>query len=876
MISLLLCSFFLLLLIQHASVYADYFAISQADMDYCKRTIGGDDGYNALVSYFNSSGITVNHGGYGGGDPNTMKPTTINTWDTGIYSSGFFTCVALDDTYPQYASNDICPPGTPDSICAAFYELHPQYNVCPTRTPDGVCVPPVGLSPVSYISCSCAGVCVRASNTFYDYQNYNPPNGYYAKNTWSTCICHPDYYGERCQYKKGPDDIKRLAAGLIDIRDFPYLPWYPTVGEQYVWLTYKHATMNYDSTYTPHTESATTFDTVMPTLSGQTMWLFGQTWNSKGLDYAQTTWSWPGSAHSCPYGMILVASYGTGLPNNNNLWSGFNTANDAYLHYYGITRDREHFVCMCDSTQGSHGCSGQGNCRAIVNGQDVNFNLVYNTATGFVTMSISDTSLFPPSIGKFPTAFWAQNSPDIMLPDHWSVCECYPDFDGMYCEIDNRNQAVCDNKGIYIDTITDPNANKWDEPGDCICVNGARHFYIGGTPPAPDNVIGPLHQSNVLTGYNRTNFFYRLSTDRIHPVRRQHVCLDDKDITICNNRGVYNSIYKSGIDVSTTKQTDIQVGCECFLFQDAARTILYDRTKVTSAYLASLNNPANRTLRENIAGGTYCETSCRISKCNNHGTCKYQLRSQYFQQYSGLSSPTFYFNWDMYRATGKQKITLNPASSLMFWPTEDTTPKPDFVSDLVISDVCDCDDGWSGDQCQHNVASNSTCNEFALSATTDLITCKGACNPAISFYNDTLARCIGLCPNMTAFDPYDPYTSDTSGIGQVCGGPTRGTCNGFDGRSLTCTCKPGFINPEAGCNLSVCPRVRNQMCNGRGTCKPQTLVTGVGIGRSVYRCECQDGWKGEACEIQDRTGGDKCNSNTQQSYNRENLDWPIL
>lgn len=886
LLSLLLLVFLSL----HALAKADYYSISTDDIGKCRQLVGGTDTFNALVGYFSYPGITINHGGYGGGDPNTQQSTSVNTWYTGVYHNGLFTCVLIDDTYINAAS-----------------------VYCPTKTPDGVCVPSIDTSPISYTSCSCGGICLKASTSFYDHQNYKPPNGDYSSYTWSTCVCHPDYYGERCQYQKRPDDIKRLAAGLIDIRDFPYLPWYTTPFEQSVWLGLKQLTMNYASTYTPNSDYViSSYIQGKPdpvTLSGQIMWSFAKTQVARGLDYANTVWAWPGSAQSCPYGMIVEASYGYNFfllsyldysPNPpyvynqgqqylfNDIPSSFGSLNDAYMYYYGKSAQRQHFTCMCDATRGSDGCSGQGNCRSIQNGQDVHLQYTFSSDGGFPhqkyasVASIDDKSLHPPT-PAFPSAFWRDGHGDpywgysnsLLVPSSWSLCECYPDFYGIYCEIDLRNASVCNNKGTYFDVLTGPNANKWDEPGDCTCSNGAIHFWDTGVAVVPSNYQGL--PPGKLTGYNRTDFFYRLSIDRVNPSRRRQVCIDDKDYTVCNARGVFNSIYVLGVNKTTARQSSYQIGCECFLYTDVSRTQIYPRTQVINANINILNN---RTLRENIAGGQYCETSCRISKCNNHGTCQYIQRSTYFQTYGQLDnqlggSPVqFYYQWDMLRDGGA--LTIDASATGYFWPTEDSRPKNDYISDLVISDVCQCDDGWSGNNCQHNVASGVNCNGFGLAGSSNTSSCANLCDLTRSFYNDTLARCIGLCPVMKSLDPSDPLITDTSGIGQPCGGPTRGTCSGFDGISKTCVCNPGFTNPEQGCNLSICPRVRGQVCNGMGTCKPQSLVTSAGIGKPVYRCECAIGWKGEACEIQDRTGDYKCNSNTQQSYNRENLDWPIL
>ena len=888
----------LLLLILHASVVnADYWSISQDDMNKCKSDIGGETNYNKLMAYFNSSGVTINHGGNGGGDVNTKISTLVNFWETGSYQDGVFTCASLEKINPSLASTS-----------------------CPTRTAEGACVPMEIVSPLSYISCSCNGICLTASllQSSNKYHNYKPPNNAFLSNSWATCVCHPDYYGERCQYKKGPDDIKKLTQGEINIKDFPYLPWYTTPLERYLWLSMKETTMNYDATYTPKSESRTSAAVAgsppLPTLDIQNMWSVARTQVARKNDYASTIWSWPGSAHSCPYGMkisdplwgydLQVYSYLDYTPNPpfttlggryvyfNDIPSSFGSVNDAYMYYFIKSLQRQHFTCMCDPSQGSNGCSGGGGeCISVANGQDTNLKYQFNSGSGFTTsatFSIDDTSLFPP-FADFPRPFWRAGlgNPQllpftgslwdnaILTPSAWSICECYPDFAGIYCEIDNRNQAVCDGKGTYKDTLTASNANRWDDPGDCTCEGGTRHIWDTGTPPAPNDKYGTNQEPNLLKGYVRPNFFYRRSTDRFTPTRRRNVCLEDKDVTVCNNKGIYNSVYKTIIDPTIGASVQTTIGCECFLFKNLANGTVYDRTLVKNANIEMLNS--NAALRENIAGGVYCETSCRKSKCNNNGICRFQSRTSYVQSLISQGY-TLGFDWDV---LGKKQ---NLTSTTGYLPTQDTTPKTDYnpttmgFADIVVSDTCDCDDGWDGPQCQHNVASGSNCNGFAKFGvnTASLLSCKDACDPNRSFYNDTLARCIGLCPKMTSLDILDPLTTDTSGIGQECGGPSRGTCSGFDGISKTCECKPGFTNPEQGCNLSVCPRVRGQMCNGKGTCELQGLVTSPSIGRGVYRCKCDIGWKGDACEIPDRVGDDKCNSNTQQAYNRESLDWPVV
>lgn len=888
---LLLLLLFLVSLLHAKLVFVDseYVSISQGDLDFCRSAIGGDFVYQALLVYFKRAGITINHGGLGA----SYRYDTVNYWNINdIYTAGLYTtCLDPATLYNAYKSE--CP------SCIA---------ISPNPVPN-------------YASCSCNGVCVRAVQSDYRYENYKNPGDLSTQTpTWSTCTCHPDYYGERCQYKKSVTDIKRLAQGLIDIRDFPFLPWYTTPDEKSQWLYLKQTTVSYDQTYTPHSEGVysqyvTGNNAYIPQTTGSRMWSMAQTQIMRGLDNAHTIWAWPGSSHSCPFGMTIGASYGSNVPaiqeldysSNPSLTYiqappdevlaiqtslrqlhssvpdySFSDLNEVYLYYYGIARQRQHFTCMCDATRGSDGCSGQGLCRLIRNHQDVDLDFSFSSGTTGSDVGkyasfihISDTNLHPP-IPEFPKTFWRTdqvpynhswgNANMRMVPSEWSTCECYPDFDGIYCEIDNRNQNVCGGNGIYKDTLVGPNVNQWDDPGDCMCIGASAPYWSTPTPPPPVNDFP-------LMGYTRSTF-YRRSTDRTKPIRKQFLCIEDKDVTQCKSKGIYNSVYLRYV-TSQSQEVFNTIGCECFLFQDATMKIPYTNTFVNSANLGLIN--PNRAMRENIAGGVYCETTCRKSKCNNHGTCKYQLRSEWRQTQLSLNRQVL-LNWDMHLSP-RHRVFDSPTG---FWPTEDITQDLDNPKhyDLVVSDICECDEGWTGPQCQQNADSKPNCDGFAINnplIAVDLLSCKDACDPDRSFYNDTLARCIGKCPLMTAFDAQDPITNDKSVIGKECGGASRGTCTGFDGRSKICECKPGFTNPEQGCNLSVCLRVRGQMCNGKGTCELQKLVTSPSIGRDVFRCRCDVGWKGDACDIPDRTGSDdKCNSNTQHVYNRDGIDWSVV
>lgn len=783
---------------------------------------------------------------------------------------------------------------------------------------SGALNPSVVTYNSAFSSCSCNGKCILAKNNgivgnTWNIWQYSPPLGRKATSgSWPTCLCHDDWYGERCQYHKTPYDIAGLVAGNISIENFPFLPWYQTQEERNNWLQGQAKLLDYSGNTLPIREdypsahdqlqangirsfgqSIFSNITGMKDLSGNYMWANAKSVVARQQD-SKTIWAWPGYKQSCPYGMI---AYGTYVGDFTDLFWRYYNDMESISYYFadsGNTQhrsalpsaDRRWIMCMCDPTQVKNGCSNRGLCHEYI-----------NTGNTFLDgKGIADRSIFPPTIGMFPPKAinnYGDELSDISgqvylngyqdYPDKWALCECEPDYLGIYCEIDNRKISLCGDAGdptpsgyelgsLLHTTGSSYAYNPYDDPGDCYC-NLARNQTIHlhtGTPSA--------HTTLALTGKpNTLSYLYKNviypsqtpnpTTHLKEKKRFQGLCIPNKDLTVCNGRGTYNSVVLT--DPTGTVSYRKPVGCECDLYSDKEQKVLYPTG------LISLSFNSNTTIMDGLAGGPNCVSTCRLDKCNGHGVCQYITRSDWLHNLTTVQGYSVEFLWDV------KKPNYYP-STTGFWPTEDSQyneADPNLTFQYRISDTCKCDTGFNGQHCSLSDVSGTTCNGYALDPVLAQTTCKSNCRTDISYYDDSLYRCIGNCTRWIKQHPNDITGAYPNGL--ECGGPQRGICNPFDSSILdknntarTCSCLPGYSHPELGCSLSICPHVYDKLCGGQGECRLQPHA--YDPNRQIGRCYCKLGWMGDACEIQDNSivsPSDTCQRNTQQVNNRIGMDW---
>jgi len=167
--------------------------------------------------------------------------------------------------------------------------------------------------------------------------------------------------------------------------------------------------------------------------------------------------------------------------------------------------------------------------------------------------------------------------------------------------------------------------------------------------------------------------------------------------------------------------------------------------------------------------------------------------------------------------------------------------------------TCVCNTGWSLNDC-------SQCDPGVVFPCVNTLRCPGP--PDDSCYN-SLGR--GNCTRVSGSSDGEcvcqpTYATIDCGVqcpignqGEICGGPTRGTCS--QGRLGTgrCTCRTGFALPNCttcthgywGPTCSnPCPGGTGNPCNGNGTCNG---VTGL--------CRCNGLAGGPACSIPCPVGG---------------------
>lgn len=924
-----------------------------------------------------------------------------------------------------HIASNICGCNPIENNIPLIYQTLTPSNYIDQCNPDvsGYCNPMAGTAtnpsnspsisyPNAFLSCSCNGMCMTATNGDSQWApiNYSPvPSAQPAIQAWPTCVCGDLYYGERCQFQKTAYDILQLAGTAptgyppIAIENFPFLPWYQTDTEKAQWLLLKSLTIQWDKgtpsppEYYPTAYSIPAANLPFPQLPGQYMWANALSVAARGMD-TKTIWAWPSLKHSCPYGMIAYGYYNSFDAYVTQNTPNFDAGNMYNLENYADLGDRKHIMCMCDPLQISAGCNPTatgsnvdvgGTCIEYYNfvagtggnnptimfspgggtqsnskthavdglayglggwsGSGLNTFVSVSTSVGTVVNSIAtvaeapytiingfisgspstgDTTLgsmsrpdlFPPTAGYFPISFknlpnnslynWAHyldggtaqdangntyygyNIPnEILYPQKWALCQCNPDFSGIYCEIDNRINNLCGGLGVPVG-LNGRYATQFDDPGVCTCDSITAKSVNQGTLThyptftLPDGITYP----NTLTSTNRTVIYMQQTQHPGISIRKQNLCIVDKDNSICGNRGVYNS---ARLTLGTALNQI--AGCECFFYPDGGGLALgnaYPLTNIlTLSQMTTLN--ANSTFMNTLQSGPTCSNSCRNTNCNGHGVCQLMQRSTY---YSSVISGGGYMNivWDVQSANYSNRVypppppaATNqpwPGSDPGFWPTEDGV-YPAQVSQYITAPTCVCDNGFNGPNCANSVLSGTNCNGYVQAAYVNsaqaTLSCAGICDPLRAYYNTALERCIGLCPSWNTMDPFDP-TGDLPNY-LACGGPTRGVCNLFNVTTgaQSCTCNNGYTNPGTGCSLTICPYIKGLPCNGVGQCIPYQInlspLASSPSSRTIGRCLCPKGWKGDACEEQDRTvinTQQACLSNTQQVNNRIDMDWP--
>jgi hypothetical protein len=240
--------------------------------------------------------------------------------------------------------------------------------------------------------------------------------------------------------------------------------------------------------------------------------------------------------------------------------------------------------------------------------------------------------------------------------------------------------------------------------------------------------------------------------------------------------------------------------------------------------------------------GEHCDIECDLNHCNGRGTCV--LTNGNGDQYDdGLFR-------DLIHITG--------------YPGH------------RVSHKCICDDkhpddptalAASGNHCNIVSPKNKICDGFGtpqdipdpqgrngISQLADqqcVVTTYTGQYDIIYTFNSATGRTVASCPKWTTDDAYNVAISDFN-TREECGGLERGKCIAPSETSLSsesvCVCNNGFGPPEQGCGKRRCKAVNGgAICNGHGTCNIDN-----------NRCECQQGFVGDACEKYD--SGDCVNS----------------
>ena len=767
-------------------------------------------------------------------------------------------CNTISDKCECYNTNDDLP------------MLRASDFLCHTRTIGGACMV-TGATP----SCSCQGRCIRAyfmdhetryntqsiplidPNYPFDYDNY-PANNYhhysphpdYLASTpertgyWATCACGDEYYGERCEYKKEKDDILNIVAGNIPIDRFPFLPWYMTDGERDLWIRWQRSVIMVPESNSPaDTNFQLTYDAASATKSLA----------ARGAD-SKMIWAWQGLKHSCPYGMIALEMY-------DNQALGVRTA---------YTRNRAQILCQCDPQQGKAGCNYNGECKLYTLGQDG----ISLDSKG----QCSKVEATPHYNALYPSFQWNYLSTQ---PKQWSRCLWFPGFYCVYCVIYESKKVMCGGFGtpipeVHATSVTP--AQRWNEAGECFCKEETARPALIDPSRFPvtqrsDNKLLP--PASILTKAR-----YKGQGGNGKPTRLKNLCIEDKSKSKgtkgCNGKGIYNNAGCDGGSIESGCEKERIFGCECFLAKPDGTDYTTDQV-VDMITNHNLNGDVEKM--KLLRGGPNCLGWCSQEKCNNNGICQFKLRSLYIQDlkknnpYVKIAfpyhlpdtTPLTYLNMPL----GGNEFFAVDWKSPGFWPTEDSDYDPQTVFPYIVSDKCYCDPTkWRGDSCNINVNQGAQCDGWAKNPSNEV--CKDNCISG-STYDPVSFRCLGNCPKWTERHPNDPTNDAINNL--ECGGPERGTCTdtlktGSDGKTYkTCACKNGYASPETGCSLPVCPRVRGKTCNGHGQCYRHDNWH-----PSVWRCLCDKGWMGSACETMIPQPSDTCRRSTQVVNNRDR-DW---
>jgi hypothetical protein len=765
-------------------------------------------------------------------------------------------------------------------------------TTCPEMTEGGACIASPGLADYEgvqqLISCSCQGRCVRAfpvqfandlhQSPYHNPFSYAPPSGfggpYRRPNNWEICACAEPFYGERCQFRKAFGDIASLVGSTggtyqttVNIAKFPFLPWYHTEYERNSWLALRDQLKNLDSTTPPDCEYDDIYQDLvvhhLPPryLTGHTLWSYVNTLAVRNPGSSYSTWSWFNMEHGCPYGFIAEET-----------WDQLEYSNSK-----GYTADRSGVTCQCNAytehisdpnnyLAQRNGCSRNGACQQYINGVA---GISFSGVNQCVDNAYSQQHFFP-NPGYSSLGF------DRLR--RWNLCECMPGFDGLYCEIDVRRDQLCGGHGEGVVTTYSPQLTDQERIlfyDECKCDSGytmaekdQQKWPTPGTPPPGmfDNRVfynGPVSFPRASDGVPRTSDPITYTLGRV-----KNLCVKDLD-PVCNKRGTWNSA------MVMNNPTGRTVGCECFAYFQG-QLLTFDRGSNFTAY----NNV--RELLANLAGGPDCVSTCSASVCSGHGVCRLTSRAAwraYYERTFGAGAVKYPWGGSVkYGVEGKwmdQDRTFMPSP----FASQTNRVVPTFAIEPDPTKQCWCDEGWAGDNCATPVGVNANCDSLASPVKLSQIDqshtmeqyillngCSTLCDDSARTNAEWVPdyfRCMKSCPAWTEATPLDTVAGHPNGL--VCGGPLRGMCTGYDTISLTprrvCQCLNGYTNSDKGCSDAVCPRVYGLTCAGNGQCR----VDAQGAG--VWRCTCDKGWMGHACDVKIYKDSNVCQANTQQVVN---------
>ncbi len=674
--------------------------------------------------------------------------------------------VPYHDYIANFFHSPAFTPGTYGNGCGE------RAGKCPA-TKLSTCVGPSGsdmctcntAEQYKFASCSCRGTCVNRKDSFmWDWQQ--PIVGGTGKGTaagggdryWSVCVCHDNYFGERCQFLKSEVKMLDIHADRRWLDHFPFLPWYDTAFGA-----------NYFMDQVREFEARSSFGLD----SYRYNWIASQVYDKV---HPFTIWGYQGLTQSCPTGQIMI---GMGAPPLMDDGRYLENLNMDELNY----PNREFMHCSCDPNLNenvgggnivSPGCSNHGSCSLIYVADYYEDN----------THTPRKTQYAPPVRGnRFNVLYHTdlfRTKVGLQYPAQWTRCQCLKDYEGLYCERDSAPILRCGN----VDTLTSYGNRSSELSTECTC-----------NPTTAVSGPQPVNKRTDRDG------FVEGETNK---------CIRNLDKAICSDKGLFNdvkiSLTPEYYPIEEEDRAKELYMCEC---RDDEHATL--NTEVWPTTYDSVNNvPYPQYF------GKGCTKSCRAEQCNNRGNCKFKLRTEDIHLRAYTTVPTAAIPGGIQFVNYKQNTQPTLQSQYIIDPLnckcDDGYSGPTCLTSTKGGFECQgLYVGHPTTGSMPGVPCNNRCSWPNPQLGDPL-----RLNRTV-VYNAEYEVCEVLCPPFTMRHFTDLNTvPDNVECGAALG---RGYCPDFNPTSnefeRRCVCFDGYSGPD--CGIRSCPR-HGQVCGGRGWC----------------------------------------------------------